>query len=128
MELREKQKEIAVALMKIFKSQPKQIKGFKEGIIYYTAWYSHGLCANDNTLFPVSIRKRFVKEIKKLEERTGCLVYKAKFESTGFCDYLSLLYVSNNTKNWKKQIKLAKEKGEARCYVVPLSFLWNDND
>ena len=97
-ELRQLQKEEAVARMRSMRILPQVIRDFeKNGKIYYSERQSAMFPA---TLYWLDNHSNYVELVKAFEERSNGMVYHCQLTHTEFGDLLSMFYVSRNPKEW----------------------------
>lgn len=115
MELREKQKEQALKILKQLDIYRPYIKGFKDkGNVCWFENYAGFWAYQDEEL---------MAKIKKFEEEHNALVYAVSHDYTQFGECFALLYISQYEEDWDYTIQHIEQN---KYYVA--SYVWNKTD
>lgn len=115
MELREKQKEFALKILKKLDVYRPYIKGFKDkGDVCWFENYAGFWAYQDEEL---------MAKIKEFEEENNALVYAVSHDYTEFGECFSLLYISQYEEDWDYTIQHIEQN---KYYVA--SYVWNKTD
>lgn len=115
MELREKQKEFALKILKQLDIYRPYIKGFKDkGNVCWFENYAGFWAYQDEEL---------MKKIKEFEEEHNALVYAVSHDYTQFGECFALLYISAYEEDWDYTIQHIEQN---KYYVA--SYVWNKTD
>ena len=115
MELREKQKEQALKILKQLDIYRPYIKGFKDkGNVCWFENYAGFWAYQDEEL---------MEKIREFEQKHNALVYAVSHDYTDFGDCFSLLYISAYEEDWDYTIQHIEQN---KYYVA--SYVWNKTD
>ena len=115
MELREKQKEFALKILKQLDIYRPYIKGFKDkGDVCWFENYAGFWAYQDEEL---------MAKIKEFEEEHNALVYAVSHDYTDFGECFALLYISAYEEDWDYTIQHIEQN---KYYVA--SYVWNKTD
>lgn len=117
MTFKEKQKQEAIARLKMLKVMPNVVKDFeKNGRVYYSERQNKFFNA---ILYWLDNNEKYVEIVKEKERKHNIMVYHCQLTHTNFGDLLSLLYVSADEDNWEYERNDIKD-GITYCYVANL--------
>ena len=115
MELREKQKEQALKILKQLDIYRPYIKGFKDkGDVCWFENYAGFWAYQDEEL---------MAKIREFEQEHNALVYAVSHDYTSYGECFSLLYISQYEEDWDYTIQHIEQN---KYYVA--SYVWNKTD
>ena len=114
---KEKQKQEALARMKMLQIMPAVIRDFKNNNkVYYSERQNSYFLA---TLYWLDNHPEWVEMVKEFEAETGYMVYHAQLTYTEFGDLLSLFFVGEENEWEQEREDLAN--GQSCCKVINLN-------